>query len=413
MTSTAIIDYLRQSNPRAALLRLECDDAARYANQRRHDLRLGALPAYVNPSPLRPNMILIEPFETALVKQLAKERRAKRETQRAMKSNAGIAVRGLIGFGIEAQVFFEQLSDDEKAHTLRKVVAGVSEALATTPSGLVVHFDETAVHAHFSLIGYDMDGRPLSQRLGRGLLSQMQTLLHDTLLPVLPMLERGRAKQVRSAAGARDYELIHRSVDELHRDLPGEIAGRRAELAAVQAHLEAEKHRLALARKRAEQEAEVLRKARESAEAEVVRLAAAAKALSEKLAARQDFLGRQHTQKQALEQQLADMQHAIGALEGRAATAKTVIERKDDLVRAMTACVVRASVAVIKDELQHDGKEWTFPDVMDTPLKQVKQHFGLFQPAVHAVARFWSKVRDEVDALPEDKRQALLDRFEP
>lgn len=51
MTFTHLQDDERKANPRAAMVRVEIRDAQGYANQRRHDLRLGAQPDYVNPNP--------------------------------------------------------------------------------------------------------------------------------------------------------------------------------------------------------------------------------------------------------------------------------------------------------------------------------------------------------------------------
>ena len=44
MTLTHLKDDERKANPRAAMVRVEIRDAQGYANQRRHDLRIGAQP---------------------------------------------------------------------------------------------------------------------------------------------------------------------------------------------------------------------------------------------------------------------------------------------------------------------------------------------------------------------------------
>lgn len=153
MTLTHFKQDERKANPWAAMVRVEIRDAQGYANQRRHDLRIGAQPAYVNPDPPEPNWVLVQPMTTQEIKALARERRAQRETVRAMKSNAGIAVVGIIGFGIEAQKMFEALGPEDQEKALR-----VAANLKTTVTGLVFHLDETARHAHFSLCGYDVTG---------------------------------------------------------------------------------------------------------------------------------------------------------------------------------------------------------------------------------------------------------------
>lgn len=136
MTFTHFKEDERKANPRAAMVRVEIRDAQGYANQRRHDLRIGAQPAYVNPDPPEPNRVLIQPITTHELKTLARERRAQRETQRAMKSNAGIAVVGIIGFGIEAQAMFEALGPEDQERALRAAVERVAADLRTSVSCL-------------------------------------------------------------------------------------------------------------------------------------------------------------------------------------------------------------------------------------------------------------------------------------
>jgi hypothetical protein len=69
MTLIHLNEDERKANPRAAMVRVEIRDAQGYANQRRHDLRIGAQPAYVNPDPPEPNRILIQPMTTAELKK--------------------------------------------------------------------------------------------------------------------------------------------------------------------------------------------------------------------------------------------------------------------------------------------------------------------------------------------------------
>ena len=234
MTLTHFKDDERKANPRAAMVRVEIRDAQGYANQRRHDLRIGAQPAYVNPDPPEPNHVFIQPLTTQEIKTLSRERRAQRETVRAMKSNAGIAVVGIIGFGIEAQKMFEALDLVTQEQALRAAVERVATDLKTTVTGLVFHLDETARHAHFSLCGYDVTGQPLSTWMGRGVLRELQTALHEELQAFMPDLERGRSRKARAEAGAAPHELVNRSVDELHIDLPFEIAEKRKELVEIE-----------------------------------------------------------------------------------------------------------------------------------------------------------------------------------
>jgi len=87
----------RNSNPKAAMVRAEVRSPRGYANQRAHDLRLGPQPDYVDASRSYLNRIIIEPPTAPQMRKIVEERRAQRETSRALKSNAGIAVIGIIG----------------------------------------------------------------------------------------------------------------------------------------------------------------------------------------------------------------------------------------------------------------------------------------------------------------------------
>jgi hypothetical protein len=76
---------------------------------------------------------------------------------------------------------FEALDAVTQEKALRAAVARVAADLRTTVTGLVFHLDETARHAHFSLCGYDVTGQPLSTWMGRGVLRELQTALHEEL----------------------------------------------------------------------------------------------------------------------------------------------------------------------------------------------------------------------------------------
>lgn len=406
----------RKANPRAAMVRVEIRDAQGYANQRRHDLRIGAQPAYVNPDPPEPNRILIQPMTTSEIKALAKERRAQRETVRAMKSNAGIAVVGIIGFGIEAQKMFEALDLVAQEQALRAAVARVAADLKTTVTGLVLHLDETARHAHFSLCGYDVTGQPLSTWMGRGVLRELQTALHEELQAFMPHLERGRSRKARADAGAAPHELVNRSVDELHIDLPFEIAEKRKELAAIEERIRTNDARAEKARIKAEAEGDRAAKALKNVETYQRRAAEArerAEGLEEQVRDLEGRLEAIQAAKVAAEGERDRGREEARAAEGRATTAEARLREMDQIIGDAAALAAEAAAAVITGELRKgENGRWTTGKGAPS-AERLKPLWTHLRPALERVARWWDGVRGRVEALPEPEQQAFFDEVPP
>ena len=416
MTLTHFNDDERKANPRAAMVRVEIRDAQGYANQRRHDLRIGAQPAYVNPNPPEPNPVFIQPVTTAEMKTLARDRRAQRETLRAMKSNAGIAVIGIIGFGTEAQKMFEALGPEEREKALRAAVARLAADLKTTVSGLVLHLDESAKHAHFSLCGYDVTGEPLSTWMDRGVLRGLQTALHEALQAFLPDLERGRSRKARAEAGAAPHELVNRSVDQLHIDLPFEIAEKRNELAALEEKIRTNEARAEKARTKAEADdaraekalrnAETYERRAQGARSEVDALAAQIQGLEGRLeqveaAKVAAEVARDHAQEQATD------------AEARATKAEARLQEVDRIVSDAAALAAEAAAAVIMGDLHQDESGRWAAGKGAPSLERLNPLWKHLRPALERVARWWDGVRERVEALPDPDHQAFMDNVPP
>lgn len=221
------------SNPRAAMIRIEPKTASRYGGQRRHDLRIGHQPDYVDASRVHLNRTLVEPLRPAQLRSICEERRSQRETKRAMRSDSSVAMVGLIGFGTEAQELFLALTIEQQNAALREAVERCAARMRTTVAGLVFHGDETAPHAHAVFVGYDFDGQPLTNTVKRSALRGLQDDVAEVMGRYAPGIERGRSRMDRLAAGADYAETVHRSVRELHRDLPAEIEAKRKAVAEL------------------------------------------------------------------------------------------------------------------------------------------------------------------------------------
>lgn len=227
-------EELKKANSKAVMVRVEVKNSRQYSGQRKHDLRIGPQPKYVAADRADLNRVVIEPPRPKALKDACNARREARGVKRAMKSNAGIAAVGIVGFGSEAKKIFEELSQETQDAAFLEVGQAVAEEANTRLVGLVVHLDETSIHAHLTFEGYDMDGRPLSDTMKRGMMRRFQDRAAEVMVAYAPGIERGRSRVVRQQNGASYAETLHASVADLHERLPTEIAAAEAKLDALE-----------------------------------------------------------------------------------------------------------------------------------------------------------------------------------
>lgn len=416
MTLNNFDNDLRKANPKAAMVRVEVRDAQGYASQRRHDLRIGPQPAYVNPDAPEPNRVLIQPLQTAELKALAKTRRDRRPKTRAMKRNAGIAVIGLIGFGIEAQSMFEALSPEQQNQALCAAVMRVAAELNTTVTGLVLHVDETARHAHFSLCGYDETGTPLSSCMGRKMLRRLQTALHEELRMFMPDLERGRARKARAEAGAQPHEIVHRSVRELHADLPLEIAQARENLRDLEEKVRVNETRAQKARAKAEADAARAEKALKNAEIYERRAREAharAEDLAAKIMAQEARLAEISAAQAAAERERDAAQQKAEIAEARAEAAERRVHEVERVVKDTAMLAAETAAAVIAGDLRQDenGRWKAGPGAPSAA--RLTPVWRYLRPAMEGVARWWAQVHKKIETLPKPQRTAFIEEIRP
>lgn len=219
-----------KGNPRAASTRLELLNVSRVAGQRRHDMRIGRQPDYVDPKRNDLNRVLLAPASPSEMRALCESRRSLRDTSRKMKRNASVGATGIISFGSEAAVLFGGLTPEQQDAAFMDLADSIAERLNTTLHGLVVHDDETTIHAHYLLAAYDRDGVPLSRSTAPSVMSSLQDLTAEVMARHCPGIERGRRYGDRIEAGADYRDTLHRSVRQLHDDLPRDLAAKKAEV---------------------------------------------------------------------------------------------------------------------------------------------------------------------------------------
>ena len=118
--------------------------AVAIGGQRAHDLRIGPQPSYVDADRSDLNRVLIDPLTGTKLRSICQERRALRQTDRAMKSSASVGVAGIITFGHEAQQIFDRLPPEQQDAAYRETAEAIAARLNTTLTGLVV----TSMKAH-------------------------------------------------------------------------------------------------------------------------------------------------------------------------------------------------------------------------------------------------------------------------
>ena len=227
---TSEIDDQSRSNPKAASTRIKSATSRKFSGQIRHDLRRGPQPQYVDAARSHLNRTLIKPPTPVQMKKICEERRALRQTERAIKSNAAVATIGIITFGSEAAHLFEKLSTKDQDAVFLEISQAIADRLATSLHALVVHLDEATVHAHYTLAAYNRFGDPISKSTSPKVLSDLQTITAEIMGRYCPGIERGRRYGDCLDAGADFADTIHKSVAELHRTLPADLEKKRADL---------------------------------------------------------------------------------------------------------------------------------------------------------------------------------------
>lgn len=220
-----------KANPRATSVRIKSLSSTRAQSQRRHDLRIGRQPSYVDGDRAHLNRVLQTLRSIPQIHRENEQLRSQRGCERKMKSNAVAVVAGIITFEHEAQKMFLALTDEQQDAAYCELAHRIAERLETQLESLVSHGDETAPHAHFMLRGYTYDGLPVSSLATYNVTAALQDIAAEVMQAYCSDIERGHKKWERIASGADYVDTIHRSVKQLHEDLPCEIEERQAELA--------------------------------------------------------------------------------------------------------------------------------------------------------------------------------------
>jgi len=219
-------------------VRIEWKSIAKATGQTRHDLRL-KIPSYVDKSRTGENSILIKPLAGDELYLTCKKLREQRQSKRALKKNINVAVAGILTFSSDALKTIDTLDKSKQDELIMSAVKRISDTYDVDLSGLVVHRDEASIHCHFQFVGYNKQGYPLSNTIKLGDFSKLQDIAAEAFKEY--NIGRGKPKKQRIQDGDDYSKTIHRSVRQLHEDLPAEIQKKQEQKAEIEKQI-AEQH---------------------------------------------------------------------------------------------------------------------------------------------------------------------------
>ena len=234
-------------SPRAISVRIKHNDYSSTEGQRRHDLRIGPTPSYVNSSLTHLNRTLIEPPATNILQASAHALRDLQNPVRKARSNSAVATHGIVTFGTLAQGYFLDLDPPVQDDAVLDVARSIADRFRCRLVGTVLHFDEAAPHAHLT---YECrsweDGVPFSRKADASTIHAMQDTAAEAIARYEPRILRGERKADKRSRGRPSAETINRSVRQLHQELPGEIAELELRIETLDKRVQERQKRLAL-----------------------------------------------------------------------------------------------------------------------------------------------------------------------
>lgn len=258
------------------------------------------------------NSTLVEYKQASEIAGIYDERR---KAKTRARKDATVGVAGILTFGSKAQPIAEALTPEEQDRRILEAVRAIAKELNTSIEGLVVHRDESALHAHYMLAGMDFDGKPVSKKITQGMGSKLQDIGAEPFADL--GITRGKKIGQRIAEGEDFTKTINKSVAELHDSLPDE--------------LEEARQRVLEMEKKAEKTAEKLAKMEASTDAKTQQIEKLRKRLDtyqKRLNDRHDELERLEDVAQGLEERAEKAEKQAEKAEKRAELAEEKVEQE-------------------------------------------------------------------------------------
>lgn len=202
--------------------RMEPKKFGNYKGRKGHDMRQkGRVPGYVDSAKVDHNSVIIAtPSSVQALEMMNDAKDAAGARQKFNKDKNTLLYDGLLSFSYAARSIVHNLSREEQDRRALQSVQSVCDLHGGRLIGLTIHRDETTIHVHFQMLAVGKDGRLL--RISREECSRRQDVAAQAWADL--GITRGKEKALRIAEGESYAQTIHRSVRELHEDLPRELA---------------------------------------------------------------------------------------------------------------------------------------------------------------------------------------------
>ncbi len=203
-------------------VRLKGLKATQGEGQRAHDARTaGQVPDYVDVKKTEKNQVLLGEMSPQILKDslFEQSQRIRKATRKAPRKDANFFLGGILTFDKLARDLVNQQPPDVLAE---KFVNEISAHYGVKVIYLVRHSDESTNHYHFLLENINEQGRAVTNQLNKQALARLQDKAGEAFSEI--GLSRGIKKIERLAKGEDYSKTVHRSVQELHNDLPKEIS---------------------------------------------------------------------------------------------------------------------------------------------------------------------------------------------
>lgn len=195
-------------------IRIKPLKSATIRGQLGHDFRQGVQPRYVDAPRSVLNTASAQPTHSDLIDH------ARAKCARPPRSDWSPCWSGIVTFGTDGQHIIDALPAVEQDRLYKQISQRISDYLKVDLHYISVHRDESAPHCHFMICGINNETgksiRPKPQDLKR-----LQDIAGECCAHL--NITRGVEKSVRIARGEDYSKTIHRSVKQLHQDLPREI----------------------------------------------------------------------------------------------------------------------------------------------------------------------------------------------
>jgi len=296
------------------------------SGQKRHDAREGKQPGYIDAERAHTNSIIIKPKTGNQLHKICEELRFENGAKRKMKSTSHVSTGGIITFGIEAQEIINKMSVQTQDKVFSDVAKKIAGEFNNDLTGLTVHRDESAIHAHFQMPAINKNGKP-NTKLHIDY-SHVQDIAGECVKAY--NISRGVKKSERIAKGEPDHKHIHMSVRQLHDKLPEQIDLAQKALYDTKARLESALKPLSTPPLKPVI-TEVVKKKRIFGYDETV----CAKVYTFKQV--DSFLREQYTKAQLLEHDNSDAQEALRALKTAESDIKRLLTVESSLKQALVS----------------------------------------------------------------------------